>query len=364
MSRAKEPSPAQSRAILAGVCLIFISAGLGLWIPFFLLPTLEWWNMRTWKPAPCTIVRSPAGKGESGGIEVVFRYEWDGASYDSSTLGAGGLFGTGDGPLWSVPPGTTRTCYVNPRDAHQASLNRDFDPETLFGCAPLLFVILPLAALLLAWKNIGKPPEEIAPLPPLREGARSIPPSPRGGCGVGAMLVLLLLTGGGALALALFVAPAAGGIVYVYAAPLALFALLLLLVLVHIGLASFNPSAVLTLTPGQISPGQTLELRWETTGDIARVKSFRIVLEGREEAFIGKSLRTQPFSTVDVFQAGSRDFRRGTVKVTLPATAMHSMVHGTRKIVWAFKVVAECPRWRRGGEEYVFEVLPRKAGPS
>jgi len=94
------------------------------------------------------------------------------------------------------------------------------------------------------------------------------------------------------------------------------------------------------------------------------VKSFRIAMEGREEAFIGKSLRTQIFETVDVFQAGSRDFRRGTVKVSLPATAMHSLVHGTRKIVWAFKVVAECSRWRRGGEEYVFEVLPRKVGPS
>lgn len=358
------PTPAKERTALVVLCLIFVGAGLAIWIPWFLLPTLEWWGQRTWKPAPCTITRSPVGKGEARGLEVAFRYEWDGASYDSTNLGTGGVFGSGDGPLWSLPPGTARTCYVNPRDARQATLNRDYDRDALFGNAGLLFVLLPMTALLLGWKNIGKPPQELAPLPPLREGALSIPPTPRGGCGVFGLMVMILLTGGGAAALVLFAAPSGGPLVYVYAAPLGFFAVLLLRLLVHIGLASFNPSAVLTLTPGQGRPGKPLELRWETAGNIARVKSFRILLEGREEALVGKSVRAQVFETVDVFQAGSRDFRRGTVKVTVPATAMHSMEHGTRKIVWAFKVVAECPHWRRGGEEYAFEVLPRKAGPS
>jgi hypothetical protein len=330
-----------------------------MWIPWFLLPTLDWGKMRTWKPVPCTIVKSPAGQGAARSPDIAYRYEWDGASYESGNLGTGGIFGTGEAPLWTLPPGTTRTCYVNPRDARQAALNRDFDPETLFGCAPLIFVLLPLIALIAGWSRLGKPPEApLPPLPPLREGAVTIPPAARGGCGVIAMLVMTLVFGGAAAALALLVAPKAGALGYIYAVPFGFLALLLLRTLIGMGLASFNPRVTLTLTPGQVSPGQTLELRWEAQGNIARVKSFRIVLEGREQAQIGKSTKTEVFTTLDVFQSGSRDLRRGLVKVTVPESGMHSLTHGWRKIVWAFKIVADCPRWPRGGEEYVFEVLP------
>jgi hypothetical protein len=362
-SSPKQLSPAGTKLAVSIICLLFISVGMGLWIPMFLLPTLDWWKMRTWKPAPCTIIKSPVGVGDGYAMDIVYRYEWDGASFESGNTGSGGMLSMGDTSLWDVPPGTTRTCYVNPRDAHQASLNRDYDPETLIGLAPLLFVLLPLAALIAGWSKLGKPPEAPPPpLPPLREGAVTIQQTPRGGCGVTAILIMILIFGGLAAGLALIVAPRAGYGVYLYAVPFGLIALFLIHTLLYMGLASFNPRVTLTLTPGQVSPGQTLELRWETQGNVARAKSFRIRLEGREMEHVYKSTKTEVFSTTDVFQAGSRDFRRGTVTVTIPETGMHSLVHGSRKIVWAFTVVADCPRWPRGGEDYVFEVLPRKAG--
>ncbi len=345
-------------------CGIFIAVGLGLWIPWFLLPTLDWWQMRTWKSASCTVLKSPVGKGEAHSLDLVYRYEWDGASYESANLGAGGIFAGGDQGLWSVPPGTTRTCWVNPRDARQASLNRDYDPETLFGCAPLLFVLLPLAGLIAGWKNLGKPPAPPpSPLPELREGAVTIPRSSRGGCGVTAMLILILFFAGSAAGLVAIAAPRGAFLLYVYAVPFGFIALLLVRTLIRMGLASFNPRVALTLTPGQVAPGQTLELRWETEGNVARAKSFRITLEGREAARVYKATKTEVFSTREVFQSGSRDLRRGTVKVTIPESGMHSLTHGNRKIVWAFKIDADCARWPRSGEDYEFDVLPRKAGP-
>lgn len=362
MSSEKQLSPAQARLTLAIFCLIFIAAGLAMWIPWFVVPTLDWWRMRTWKPVPCTLVKSAAGQGDAFSLQPVFRYEWDGASYDSTGVGSDGMFSMGDFSLATAAPGSTRTCYVNPRDARQATLRRDFDPETLFGCAPLLFVLLPGMALILGWSKVGRPPDAPPdPLPPLREGARRIEPRARGGCGVVVLLFLILCFGGMAAGLVVMARGNGGILAYVYAVPFGLVALLLLKLLVGMGLASFNPRVALTLTPGQAAPGKTLELRWEATGNISRAKTFRIVLEGREEARVGKWTKSEPFATVDVFQSDFKDLRRGMAKATVPETAMTTLTHGSRKIIWAVKVHADCPRWPRDGEEYVFDVLPRKA---
>jgi hypothetical protein len=349
---AQKLSPAAARLTLVGFCLTFISVGLGIWIPWFLLPTLEWNRMRSWTPTPCTVVRTEHR------LETGFRYVWDDQVHESRNLGPEGLFGSQGFRLLELPDGAPLTCYVNPRDPTEAALSRSFDPELFFGCAPLIFVVLPLLALILGWRQIGQPaaPEPDA-LPPLKEGARILEPVSRGGCGC--LLASVLCFGG--LTGGLIAIPSSRGSLlgWFYAVPLGFATLALLRIGVYKFLASFNPTVVLTLTPGQGVPGRTLELRWEARGNLARVKSFRIELEAREEAKVGKSrTRSEPFLSQELFKSGSKDLRRGLVKLKLPAGLMHTLEHGAHRIVWAIKVHADAPRWPRGGEEYVFEVLP------
>jgi hypothetical protein len=363
----RQLGPAGQRIFLTVLCLVFISVGLALWIPNFVLPVMDWSARKRWKEVPCTLLRSPAGQGDTLANDLSYRYEFDGGTYESADPGAGGMFAFGEEPWWKLKPGTVTVCYVNPRSPKEAVLNRSLDPDVFFWCAPLLFVVLPLLALVLGLRNIGRPPApEPDALPPPRPGARVIAPQSRSGCSIAVQLILLLFFAGtGAIVIAIPGFRDSLPIRLFYLFPLVMGTLFILRFLVYAILTSFNPRVTLTVSPGQAAPGETVELRWDSKGGTGRVKSFRIVLEGREETCIpsGKStkIETAPFATIEVAKGGPKDLRRGSATVTIPAPAMHSLVHGSRSIVWAFKVFGEIPHWPDVGEEYRYEVSPRKA---
>jgi hypothetical protein len=365
----RELGPAGKKIFLSVFCLIFVAIGLAFWIPNSLIPILEWSARKRWKEVPCVIVRSPAGQDDSPGPELAFRYEFDGRTLESGNPGAVGLFSSGAGLLWKMKPGTAAVCYVNPRPPYEAVLTRDLDWEVFVWCFPLLFVVLPLWVLVLGLVRIGRPPapEPEAPRAPA-PGALVLGAQQRRGCGVVSQIfVLLFFIGFGALLLLIPGFRDDWLIRGFYLAPLGLGSVFLVRSLVYRFLRSFNPQITLTLTPGQAAPGQTIDLRWEAKGNTNRAKSFRITLEGREERQdrVGKGtqVRTEPFASLDVAKGGPKDLQRGSAKVTVPAPAMHSWIHGSRSIVWAFRVFAEIPLWPDVGEEYRDEVQARKAEP-
>lgn len=349
MGSGKQLGPFGQKIALAVMCGIFISVGLALWIPLFLLPVLDWSAMKKWREVPCTVLRTPA--------DFAFRYEWDGDTYESSDPGPRGTFNSS---LWTIQPGTVTVCYVNPRAPREAVLFRDLDFEILVWNAPLVFVFFPLLALILGLRSIGRPKEAEVP-------SDSVVLAPRrsSGCGVAMFIVFLLFFGGTAAFIALI--PGFRETILVrlfYLIPLVLATLLLFWGLIRSFFGLFKPGVTLTVSPASAAPGQSIEVRWAAKGPFEQVKSFRITLEGREElrssANRRSDVKTSPIGVIDVAKGGPKDLKRGSVKVKIPAGTMHSFDHGNRSIVWVFRVVGE----GRFDDQHRYELATQKAGGS
>lgn len=355
---AKQLGPAGQKVALAVTCLVFISVGLALWIPMFLLPVLDWSRMKKWREAPCTILQGPGGSGETFSTELRYRYEYDGETYESSNPGFTEFVGFA---VWTVKPGTAAVCYVNPRAPREAVLNRSLDPEIFVWCAPLFFVFFPLVALVLGVRNIGRPRE-----PELPTDSVVLAPRRGTGCGLAIQFGMLLFLGG---TIALLVAiPGFRETILarlIYLAPLGLATFFILLGMVRTFLGLFTPRVTLTVSPGSAAPGLTVEVRWAATGPWERVKNFRITLEGREETRMSRKgeVRKSPLAAIDVAKGGPKDLRRGSAKVKIPAGSMPSFVHGGRSIVWVFRVACDAST-PDAGDEHVYTIAFRKGAGS
>ena len=137
-------------------------------------------------------------------------------------------------------------------------------------------------------------------------------------------------------------------------------------------LALFNPRPFVTAS-SPIMLGESLEVEWETAGKVERIRSFRITVEGREEATYARGTTTstdkETFMVLEVAREleamrgmGAQALRRGKAKIVVPAHAMHSFASNNNKIVWALKVHGEIRLWPDVDEEYELEVEPRPAG--
>jgi hypothetical protein len=347
----KQLSPAGQKVALAITCSIFIVVGLALWIPMFVVPVLDWNQMRSWREVPCTVLRGPAGLGQGLSSVFAFRYEYDGETYESTEPGMGGIFTPS---VWTAKPGTVAVCYVNPRAPKQAVFNRDFDPEILVWCAPLIFVIFPLMALVLGLRNIGRPKEPEAPVDSVTLERRRM-----SGCGFVMQFVFLLFFGGPAVLIAVIPGFAETIVVrLVYLVPLGFVSLLLIRGMFRSFIGLFKLQVALTVTPATGVPGQSIEVRWTARGPWEKVKNFRITFEGREETRASTNrhaeVQTSPIAVIDVAKGGPKDLRRGSSKLKIPGDAMHTFSHGKCSIVWIFRISGIGP----ADDEHKYEVYP------
>ena len=150
--------------------------------------------------------------------------------------------------------------------------------------------------------------------------------------------------------------------------PFELVGLGLIVLVVYYFLALFNPRPTLRVTPALAALGDAVEVEWETNGNVDRVRSFTILLEGREEATYRRGTSTSTdkntFATIEIARSSrGKDLRRGRVKVAIPADTMHSFKSSNNKFVWNFQVKGDIPRWPDVNEEYPFEVLPQRLPP-
>jgi hypothetical protein len=134
-------------------------------------------------------------------------------------------------------------------------------------------------------------------------------------------------------------------------------------------LALFNPRPALTITPGAVRLGDTLEVRWLFQGLAEVIERLRIWLEGREEAQYQRGTTTATdksvFATLELINTTDRlVLRSGQARLTVPAGLMHSWASNHNKIVWAIKVHGDIPRWPDIKEEFPLTVLPAANKPS
>src|SRR5260221_10943986 len=107
-SSTRQLSPAGQRIFLAVLCLIFMTVGLSLWIPGFLLPVLKWSSHKKWRETPCVITKAPL---DGGSFRVEFRYEADGETYAGAEDGHIGFFATPPAGRWEANAGKSPRCY-------------------------------------------------------------------------------------------------------------------------------------------------------------------------------------------------------------------------------------------------------------
>jgi hypothetical protein len=137
-------------------------------------------------------------------------------------------------------------------------------------------------------------------------------------------------------------------------------------------LALFNPRPFVTVS-SPITLGESVEVEWETAGKVERIRSFRVTIEGREEATYTQGTTTstdkETFAVLEVARGleamrgvGAEGFRRGKGKIVFPAHMMHSFESANNKIAWTLKVHGEILLWPDVNEEYELKVEPKAAG--
>lgn len=108
-------------------------------------------------------------------------------------------------------------------------------------------------------------------------------------------------------------------------------------------LMALTPRVMLWLTPGKPCPGEQVRLDWVIRGPCARIRSFRILMEGVEEATSEEGTRKQTdahvfFRKTLVCHDDPAVMQSGTVKMEMPGRVMHSWKGKNNQIFWRFRV--------------------------
>ncbi|MBI3854419.1 MAG: DUF3592 domain-containing protein [Planctomycetes bacterium] len=364
---------------------VFILFGLGF-SAVFLWPVVRIIEAQNWRETPCTILDSGVqshGGGKGGptySIEVRYEYLVDdqrhvSTRYKFMTGSSSGYEGKAE-VVRRLRPGTQTVCYVDKRNPSEAVIERGFTADLLFGLIPLLFVGIGAAVLFGAFVYKGKPKPTAGsadPQPPTAGGRpatlkASASPAGRLGCA----LVFALFWNG---LVSLFVGSTitdwsrgkGDGCATAFLIPFVLVGAGLIVLSIYFFLALFNPRPLIRVSSAAAALGDTVEIEWETTGNVDRIKVFTITLQGREEATYrrGTSTRTDKatFLTLTLVSlTRGRDARRGKAKVQIPPDTMHSFKSANNRFLWSFHVTGDIPRWPDIKEEFAFEVLPRRPG--
>lgn len=155
-----------SRGAVVGllvIALACLAAGIGLHTVRY-LSHRDLIAARSWVETPCTMERCEFIRDDDDGahLEVLYRYEVDGASYTSDRLDAViGRMGDDDEFEERIqllyPAGSTTVCYIDPEDPSRAVLDRHHGADAPrrmwllafpFTCVGLVFLVMLIASLL------------------------------------------------------------------------------------------------------------------------------------------------------------------------------------------------------------------------
>ncbi len=118
----------------------------------FCKPVARMFQAGSWEPTPCRIISSQVGRhpGSKGGqtysVDITYNYAFIEQSYTSSqydfAVGSDSGYAGKQAIVQQYRPGTTATCYVNPKAPEEAVLSRRFRAQMLFGLFPLIFMLV------------------------------------------------------------------------------------------------------------------------------------------------------------------------------------------------------------------------------
>jgi Protein of unknown function (DUF3592) len=381
---ARKPTGAGCLAVFGAV---FLLAGLGMLVPFFLLPAKRALETRSWRGVPCTVLASQVEtvRGDDSDtyrVEVLFEYVVDGRTYRSDRydflIGSTGGRSGKQAIVDRNPPGTRTVCWVDPDDPAEAVFSRAWRAGWLVSLLPLLFAAAGAGVIVAAWRTARGGGAAAAAAAARRRIERTMSTGP--------VTVRPRTSPLGKLAGTLFVALFWNGIVSVFVwqvvegwrtgggvegclalflVPFVLIGLVLLVAVPYQLLALFNPRPSFTLSRTVLAPGDSVHLEWRLTGLPGRIRKLRIALEGREETAqedgAARSGKAQTFATVVVVETEERTLiPHGSRLVGVPADARPSGEGPDGRVRWLLTVRGEIAFWPDVSEEIELEVLPRE----
>jgi len=350
---------------------IFLLIGLGA-TGAMLLPIADILQARSWRETSCTILSSEVEthRGSKGSktysVAVSYEYLVDDQRYVSTRYKfVSGSTSGYDGKAEIVErlqPGTKTVCYVSRKNPAEAVIERGFTADIFLAFIPMIFAVIGGGGIYGVFFYKAKPR-------PVRPNA-GLPAAAIAGAKAGPAALKPASSPAGRLGCVLIFALIWNGVVFLI--PFVLVGVALIVLSLYCFLALFNPRPTIRVSSSSAALGELVELEWEMSGNVQRIRSFTIVFEGREEATYRRGTSTSTdksvFDTIELAKiTDPRDMRRGKVKVVIPMDTMHTFRSKNNKFLWQFKVSGDIPRWPDVDESFEFEVLPfrvRKENPS
>jgi len=392
VSEAKTQPEDSGKAMGCGLAFggIFVLAGLGMFIPFFLVPAFQAIDARGWDQVPATVVSSQvrshsSDDGTTYSIDVVYRYTVDGLEFHSDryhflTGSSSGYDGKRE-VVDRYPPGAEVTAWVDPENPGSAVLTREFSAEWLFGLLPLLFVFAGLGAMALVWKATHKVeqrdaegidswmPTEVEDRADLEGGAQVLEAQYSPFAKLGLAIFLCLIWNG---LVGVFVgiwwggyqAGSPDGCMALFLLPFVLVGVVLLISVPYQFLASFNPQPVLRIDR-RLEPGAEATVSWHFKGRAGRISRLRLTLTGEESATYRQGTNTRTATETfhqEVLLGSDLAAQRGSASLNIPEATMHSFKAPNNEISWTLVLHGTIRLWPDVMDRFPLVVHPREIG--
>ncbi len=149
---------------MVGFLALLLLAGIATSL-FFVRPALAGFTARSWPEVPCVVlsseVRGPHQTAGRGGptfnVDILYEYDVNGRTYRSNRYEFLGGSSSGYNAKAAIvaknPPGTRRTCFVNPADPKDAVLTRSFGTGYLSVLLPFVFAAVGIAGIILMFRS-------------------------------------------------------------------------------------------------------------------------------------------------------------------------------------------------------------------
>jgi len=360
---------------------IFVAAGLGVFWAASIAPLMQLIDARSWDETPCVVEESyvETHSGDDGNtysayIRYSYAYgngDYEGDQYNFTDVSTGSRK-RHQAIVDIYSAGSTAVCYVNPDAPEESVLKRNLTPGYFFGFMGLLFVGAGCLVILFGVFQGSSSNAKSAsarrrdPIQTDSSTGRVTLEPESGPIGRFIGITIFALIWNGITGAVCFGILSDGGVevmAYIFMTPFVLVGVLLIGGVFYNFLGMFNPRVRLSVDRGAARMGSDIELEWSIVGSSNRIKSFRIKLEGHEQARYTRGTNTYTdehiFTTIDLLNTSERrEIANGRVTVTIPEYTMHSFDGGNNKIIWEFSVHGEINRWPDVGNTFEYEILP------
>ncbi len=418
---AQSTKKSMNRGCLFAFGLVFLIAGVGSFYAVMIAPLFTTIKAQSWNQAQATIlssdvITSRGNKSTTYRADIKFQYEYQNVVYKSETWNTDWATSSGsksgaEATVKRYPAGSNHPCYVNPNDPAQAVLDRSYQVSNLFGLFTLLFIIIGGAVMYGAVKtkaptesndsdSTAQPTSKIvrsstrgsannsseagqfqgdddddqddeddfedyaedAPWTSL-EGPQKLKPTESRFTTFIVMLIVAIFWNG--LSWFGFINTIMNG---------EWFATLFLLLFVGVGavlfftaiyklLQCFNPVVEVALSNGAVVPGETVDIAWETTGRVERIRNLRLSIIGEEVVTYVRGTTTSTdrkvFQRIEIAEVSDAESKRfGSASVTIPSGTIHSFWALNNKIQWSIEVHGDIGFWPDIHETMLFAIKP------